>query len=267
MSALPARDQSPHLSPAAKLRAVPVEETASSSSVVQKVRLILESFRMDDNSLSLSEISRRSGVSKASVFRLIQELLGWGILERSGNQYHLGMRAFELGCRVPLMRDVRERIRPAMASLFSKTGQTIHLAARDGHDVVFLEKIEPESSATRASRVSGRVPLHCSATGKVLLAHAPRSVLFEVLQGGLEALTPRSITDTGTLMEQLSGVLANGYAVEQGEVMPGSYSVAVPVRDGRGTVIAALSITGPAASARISEYVRDLQRASVRISG
>ena len=99
------------------------------NSVLGKARLILESFELDDVDLSLSELSRRTGISKASVHRLAQELLDWGMLERSGQEYRLGMRAFELGSRVPRFRVLRDAARPFMESLHFVTKETVHLAA------------------------------------------------------------------------------------------------------------------------------------------
>src|SRR5882724_9240225 len=95
------------------------------NSVLGKARLILEAFLIDDTDLPLSELSRRTGISKASVHRLAQELLDWGMLERSGSDYRLGMRAFELGSRVPRFRVLRDTMRPYMESLHFLTKETV----------------------------------------------------------------------------------------------------------------------------------------------
>ena len=98
------------------------------NSVLGKARLILESFELDDDSLTLTEIVARTGMSKATVHRLNQELLEWGMLERIGLEYRLGMRAFELGSRVPRFRVLRDAVRPYMESLHHQTREAVHLA-------------------------------------------------------------------------------------------------------------------------------------------
>ncbi|WP_162253302.1 IclR family transcriptional regulator [Mycobacterium sp. Root135] len=154
-----------------------VDQAAGSNSVLGKARLILEAFQLDDGSLTLTELSRRTGISKASVHRLNQELLDWGMLERSGLEYRLGMRAFELGSRVPRFRVLRDAVRPYMESLHHRTRETVHLAVLDGLDVLYLEKVAGGPRAARPSRIAGRLPLHSTATGKVLLAFSPATLV------------------------------------------------------------------------------------------
>src|SRR5215216_823321 len=133
------------------------------NSVLGKARLILEAFEIDDIDLSLSELSRRTGVSKASVYRLGQELLDWGMLERSGTDYRLGMRAFELGARVPRFRLLRDALRPYMEHLHHSTKESVLLGVLDGLEVLYLEKIADSVQLARANRIAGRMPLHCTA--------------------------------------------------------------------------------------------------------
>ena len=109
------------------------------NSVLGKARLILEAFELDDDSLTLTEIVARTGISKATVHRLNQELLEWGMLERIGLEYRLGMRAFELGSRVPRFRVLRDAVRPYMESLHHQTREAVHLAVLDGLEVLYLE--------------------------------------------------------------------------------------------------------------------------------
>ncbi|MBZ6083690.1 IclR family transcriptional regulator [Streptomyces olivaceus] len=151
------------------------------NSVLGKVRLILESFSPDDGHLSLSEIARRSGVPKPSVHRLAQELLRWGVLERRGTDYGLGLRLFELGQRVPRHRILRDTARPYMEDLYQATRETVHLSVPDGLDVLYLEKVYGHGQVAWPSRVAGRMPLHSTATGKVFLAFGPRTLLDQVL--------------------------------------------------------------------------------------
>lgn len=235
-------------------------------SVLGKARLILESFRIEDVELSLSELARRTGISKASVFRLSQELLAWGMLERSGQGYRLGMRAFELGSRVPRFRVLRDTVRPLMENVHHSIKETVHLAVLDGLDVLYLEKVAAAAQSTRPSRIAGRMPLHSTATGKVLLAHAPASVFDDIVARGLSRETPATIVMPGLLAEQLHVVRERGYAVEKEETTAGYISVAVPLTGSSGMVLASVSITAPAFRADIPRYVRALSAVSARVA-
>lgn len=239
---------------------------AGADSVLGKTRLILEAFEVDPVELSLSELARRTGISKASVYRLAQELLAWGMLERSGTSYRLGIRAFELGSRVPRFRVLRDLVRPSMESVHFTTKETVHLAVLDGLEVLYLEKVAAAPQATRPSRIAGRMPLHSTATGKVLLAHAPSSVFDDIVARGLSRETPATIVMPGLLADQLRAVRERGYAVEMEETTAGYVSVAVPLTGSSGMVLAAVSITAPAFRADIKHYVKALTAVSGRVA-
>ncbi|MFI7062410.1 IclR family transcriptional regulator [Kribbella sp. NPDC050124] len=236
------------------------------NSVLGKTRLILEAFQLDDTDVSLSELSRRTGISKASVHRLAQELLEWGMLERSGAEYRLGMRAFELGSRVPRFRVLRDAVRPFMENLHHATKETVHLAVRDGLEVLFLEKISPSPQATKPSRIAGRLPLHCTATGKVFLAYSAPTLLEEVLARPLERLTPSTISLPGILREQLRKVREAGFSTEFEETAIGYCSVAVPVFGSTELLLGALSITAPTFRADTAKYATALMEVTRKVA-
>lgn len=234
-------------------------------SVLSKVQLILEAFGPDDEHLSLTEITRRSGVAKASVHRLAQELLQWGLLERRGSSYWLGMRLFEIGQRVPRQRILRDAARPYMEDLYQATNETIHLAVLDGLEVLYLEKVSGHGQITKPSRVAGRMPLHCTATGKVLLAFGPRRVVDEVLAGPLERLTPYTVSGPGLLLQELARARDVGYAVEREQTREGFMSVAIPLIGATGAITGALSVTAPAFRADVLKFAGLLNMVGRRI--
>ncbi|MCO1657309.1 IclR family transcriptional regulator [Pseudonocardia humida] len=236
------------------------------NSVLGKVRLILEAFGPDDEHLSLTEITHRSGVAKASVHRLAQELLQWGLLERRGSDYRLGMRLFEIGQRVPRQRILHDAARPWMEDLYQATGETIHLAVRDGLEVLYLEKVSGHGQITRPSRVAGRMPLHCTATGKVLLAFGPADVLDEVLGMPLERVTPYTVVAPGLLRQELARARDLGYALEQEQTREGFVSVAIPLVGASGATMGALSITAPAFRADVGKFAGLLAMVGRRIA-
>lgn len=235
------------------------------NSVLGKARLILEAFQHDDVELSLSELSRRTGISKATVHRLAQALVEWGMMERSGFEYRLGLRAFELGSRVPRFRVLRDAARPFMERLHFATREAVHLAVLDGLEILYLEKVASADSAN-VSRIAGRMPVHATSTGKVLLAFSPPTVLQEVLSRELVRLTPYTTVAPGLLLEQIKRIRANGWGLEQEEVVLGYCSVAVPLFTSSRTLVGALSIAAPIHRANVTAYATALTEVSRRMS-
>jgi DNA-binding IclR family transcriptional regulator len=236
------------------------------SSVLGKTRLILDAFDSDHSDLSLTELARRSGVAKASVHRLAGELVEWGLLERAGTKYRLGLRLFELGQLVPRQRILRDAALPYMEDLLLATQETVHFAVRDGLDVLYIEKIIGHRGLNQQSRVAGRLPLYCTATGKMILAYSPQSVFDEVVGQGITALTTRTTMSVAVLRQQLQRMRKEQLAVEVEETKLGYMSVAVPVFSGPNTLAAALSVTGPTARINVSRLTGALRTAGVGIS-
>lgn len=259
-------DMSEHVpdSAAAPTTAAPMLHSVASAlpeapnSVLGKVALILQSFTIDDEALTLSQLARRSGVPKASVHRLAQELFDLGFLERTGAAYRLGMRLFEIGARVPRTRALRESLLPFMHALHAATRQTIHLTVLQGREIVFVERVNSYGQAPARSKLGGHVPLHCSATGKVFMAFGPADLFDEAVRAGLARLTPNSAATPARLRAQIDRVRADGYAVEYEEVMQGFSSVAVPLYSSAGSLVAGLAVTGSLQHAEIPRFTRSL---------
>jgi DNA-binding IclR family transcriptional regulator len=135
---------------------------------------------------------------------------------------------------------------PFLQDLYERTHETVHLGVREGHEVVYIAKIGGHRQAKAPSRTGGRMPMHCTAIGKVLLAHAGEDEQAAVLTGPLERRTPHTVIAPGILRRQLSTAVETGVAYEREESTPGLLCVAAPVLkpDGR-TVVAAISVTGP----------------------
>jgi DNA-binding IclR family transcriptional regulator len=236
------------------------------NSVLGKAQLILENFTAEDDSLSLSEIVRRTGLAKASVYRLSQELLHWGLLERVGSDYRLGLRLFEIGQRVPRQRILRHAALPFMEDLLLATQETIHFAIHDGLDVVYIEKIIMHRGLSKESRVAGRLPLYCTATGKIILAHSPNELLTQVAAAGLAPVTRHTVTSIQVLVQQIEKARRAGIATESEEIRLGYASVAVPVFSSDRTLAGALSITAPTSRMDVPRLVTRLRTAALGIS-
>ncbi|MFE1109094.1 IclR family transcriptional regulator [Streptomyces rochei] len=230
------------------------------NSVLGKAQLLLAAFESGADRLRLSELSRRSGVPKASAYRLAQELVRWGLLDRHGETYELGIRLFHLGQRVPASAVLRSVARPLMTDLYTRTRAAVHLAVLDGTHVLFLEKIAGEANVLTHSYVGGRLPASCTATGQLLLALAPDGPerVAALVRTGLPVLTPRSVTDPEVLAQRLSRAQRQGYALEVEGVRAGYASLAVPVSMG-GQEYGALSVTGPVAQVSVNRWLAALR--------
>ena len=216
-----------------------------SSGVVVKVSAILGAFRQEHRQLGLNELSRRTGLPKATVFRLASEMTRCGLLSRSGTDYALGPRLFELAQLVPGRRDLREAALPFLEDVYVATRETVHLAILEGVEVVYIERLAGHRSGATPSAVAGRLPAHCTATGKALLAHAGIENTDRVIAAGLTPRTPFTIVLADVLRRELERVRHARFAVEREETRLGFASVASPVFSGDNRVVAAISVTVP----------------------
>lgn len=197
-------------------------------SVTSKVLAILAAFEAGPAALSLTDVAQRSGVPLSTTHRIVGELEAWGAVHRDpGGGYRIGMRLWELGQNAG--RQMRERARPILQDLFGLTQETTHLAIRSGPDVLYVDRIYSSKRVPRAARVGGRLPLHVSAVGKVLLAHEDEWFRETYLLRDLEALTPRSRVDPAVLRAELRQIVEQGYALAEQEARVESSSIAVPV--------------------------------------
>lgn len=213
-------------------------------SVLERVSLILGAFRIEDRTLGVTELARRTGLAKSTVSRLTAELVRLQYLERHGAALRLGIALFELGQLAATPKELRRRAMAIMADLRNATGQTVHLAVLDGHEVVYIEILRGRGTPRLPSRVGGRLPAHVTAVGKCMLAASPPSALEAVLARGLTRVGPATIIDEYTLRQQLAASAKKGLAYEENESARDSSCVASPVLDGGGAVVAALSLSG-----------------------
>ncbi len=242
-------------------------------SSVKKALDVLNFFTVDEYELSLAEISRRMGMHKSSVYRILRTLEAANFLRWDGDsgRYSLSLKILELANRVLGRYDLRTAAGPFMEELAAKTGEIIHLSILDRNEIVYLEKKGAGQVLTVATRVGGRYPAYASAMGKVLLAFLPEKRLQSVLEGTeLIALTSCTITDADLLLLELEKIRRQGYALDNEEAFPGIRCIAAPIRERSGNVVAAISATVPAqrlGSERIPELIGMVMETASRVSG
>lgn len=236
-------------------------------SVVGKIEIILDAFTIDDVELSLAELVRRTGLPRTTVHRICQVSTTWGVLERAGGgDYRLGLRLFELGQRVPRQRILRDAARPYMQELLYRTRSVVHLAIVDGLEALVIERLSPYRQPTRLTQIAGRMPMHCTAVGKALLANSHPSLLTEVLRAGLPRRTPRTISSALHLSSALERARETGVATEVEEMHVGYLAVGAPVLSSEKGAIAAVSVTSPLHGTTVEQLADLVKEAAAGIA-
>ncbi|MCZ2803648.1 IclR family transcriptional regulator [Modestobacter sp. VKM Ac-2983] len=220
--------------------------TPTGESVLARAVRVLDAFTAAEPGLTVGEVARRSGLHVATASRLVAEMVAHGLLERGpGREVRVGVRLWELGARASPTLSLRDAAMPFLEDVHAVVGHHTQLGVLDGDDVLFLERLSARDAVINYSRIAGRLPLPTSSSGVVLLAHAPRDLQERVLSGPLRPVTPAGFGAAAALRTALAEVRRSQAAVLAGHQHPDATGVAVPVRDGRSDVVAALSVIVP----------------------
>ena len=218
--------------------------SAPGATVTSRALALLGAFDEHHRRLTLTELAERAQLPMPTAHRLVGELVVWGALTRAPTgEYAIGRRLWDLGLLAPVQTGLRELASPYLHDLYGATLATVHLAVRDGAEVLYVDRLAGHASVPVVSSIGSRLPLHSTGVGKVLLAHAPAEVQRGVL-ADLGRVTPYTITQPGLLRRQLGRVQRDGYATTTEEMSLGACSIAVPIRRGF-DVVAALGIVVP----------------------
>jgi IclR family KDG regulon transcriptional repressor len=230
---------------------------------IESAGRLLDLFTPLSPERGVTEVAAELGVSKSKAHALLASLTAVGLLRRTdGGRYRLGWRVLGLSRVLELTTEFHRHARPIMRALHTRFGETVHLAALDGGQVVYVDRLEGVRSARiAASSVGSVLPAHCSAVGKVLLAGLAPDALQRLLHDPLETLTPFTMTDPGQLVGELEHVRLRGYAVEHQEAVLEVSCVAAPIVATGPRVVAAISMSVP--SSRFEGHEDSLRRAVV----
>ena len=200
-------------------------------------------------SLTLTELSARSGINKVTALRILANLEGRGYVERdeATGRYRLGVRLLQLGMRKTEGLDLRTVARPILKRLHADTDETVNLAIPGPDGIFYIDILESPLGLRMAATIGARDDYHATALGKAILANLPPAAQEETLRRQrLPKKTPRTIVEPGALARELDLVRKRGYAVDDEENETGARCVAAPIFDHRGRVVAAISVSGPA---------------------
>jgi len=210
---------------------------------------ILESFTKTEDELGVTELSKRLGLHKNNVFRLLATLEHRGYIEqnRTTENYRLGPKTLQLGSIFIEQRECRRQARPVLESLMEGTGETAVVAVLRANKVIYMDSVESGRTVRAVSRIGAMLPAHCTAVGKVQLAFLPSAEIERLFPD--RELFPKTALTLQTreeLINALTAIREKGYAIENEECDLEVKSIAAPVRDFSKNVIAAVGIVAPA---------------------
>jgi DNA-binding IclR family transcriptional regulator len=212
---------------------------------VERVAALLELLSQRKSPMRMIEIAQALDLPKSTTHGLLQTLQAKEFVVRDASQrYRLSLRLFSLAATALELVDLPELARPAMEELSGRTGGTCNLAVLDGHDVLYIEKVENRDSLVRlVTHVGTRIPAHVTALGKVLVGALPEAEREQWLaEHVFERMTGHSITDADAFRKDLQDQARRGYALDNQELHSAITGLAAPVRDHTGKVVAALSL-------------------------
>ena len=198
--------------------------------------------------LPFMAIVEKTGIPKASAHRLLAELVDLAVLhlDPTTRNYRGGMLLARLGASVTIDYDLRSIARPHLAALQQQTGHVATLGVRNDDEGIYIDKIEPDDFRIRLHSDIGKAfPLHCTAMGKVLLAHASADDVRRIAKRQLPSFTKHTITEAKVLRAELKQIRKDGYALDREEITRGLMCVAAPIFDADGQVSGAISCTFP----------------------
>lgn len=222
--------------------------------VLDRAVQILNCFTFEKRELSVSEITARTKLHKATVHRILWALEHNRLIRQSPEtgRCYLGMKLFELGQQAIARLDLREIARPHIEKLSQETKETVHLAILDDNQVLYLEKVEGPHALRMPSRVGRHIPTYCTSLGKAMLACLDNDEVRRTLRDeNFEAHTPSTVKSIAALLSDLGKIRRQGYAIDNEEIERGLRCVGAALKDYTGQMVGAISIAAP--TARLSD--------------
>jgi IclR family acetate operon transcriptional repressor len=241
-------------------------------SLVRALTLLNRVAESDDEGASLSEVAQQVGLPASTAHRLLLTLEQERYVRFAPDRklWTIGVQAFVTGCAFIKTRSLVGLARPRLRTLMEESGETVNLAVEDKGEAVYLAQVECREMMRVFARPGTRVPMHCSAVGKAILAGASDKSIAKMLhQHGMARLTVKTIVTPSALRQELVKVREQGYAVDDEEHAVGLRCIAAPIIDETEDIIAAVSVSGPMArigDERVSGLGRMLKDAARAIS-
>jgi DNA-binding IclR family transcriptional regulator len=247
-------------------------ENRESHSTLQKAFAVIKLLVETGYPMNAPDIGAQLDMNRQTVHRLLNQLEAIGMVRRdvARERFEIGPALVQLGLRAQNGNHTANLRRAVMQKLVDEVDENCNLGVLDGHEIVYINHVECRWPLRRQMEVGTRLPAYCTGIGKVLLAHLPEKTLEQYLSvAELKPQTEHSWTDPEAFREHLAEIREQGYAIGNQENLIGLLSIAVPVPDPLGRVVAGLSIHGPVTRLpedRARAFVPMLQEAAQTIS-
>ncbi|WP_110929269.1 IclR family transcriptional regulator [Bacillus massiliglaciei] len=239
------------------------------SSVKNALR-VLQSFSIDNPEKKVTELAKDLKLGKSTVSRLLATLASEGFVTKDSEtqRYRLGLSILNLNTIITSHLEVTRESALILKELVNEINETAHIAVLEDDNIVYLNRIDCKQPVQILSHIGRRNPLHCTSSGKILLAHQSQDFIDSYIDKGLEAYTPKTVTSQKPFKEFLQSVKEQGYSVSKEELRVGVCSLAAPIKDYTGKVVYALSVVGPVHRMNPSnEYlIRKVKKTALEIS-
>jgi IclR family transcriptional regulator, pca regulon regulatory protein len=220
---------------------------------------VIRAFDVDAPELTLSDVARRTGLSRAAARRFLLTLAELGYVRSDGRHFSLSPRVLELGYAYLSSLSLPEVAEPHLEALVAEVRESSSMSVLDGDDIVYVARVPVSRIMTVAINVGTRFPAYATSMGRVLLAGLSDAELDDYLEAvELKRLSPRTVTSTTALRTELQRVRDQGWAIVDQELEEGLRAVAAPVRDGGARVVAAINVSAHTSRSSIESMRRDL---------
>ena len=245
----------------------------SKAQTVQRALDILQIFIDHKGEPSIADITKASGLSAGTVYRILSVLRKNGYIINGGSRgkYLIGTKFLEFGNIIKNTLKIEDIARPFMQKLQKQINESVHISRIHGYEMSYLEIIHSSQVLRIVPVIGVGAPLHCTAAGKVFLAHLERSDLRKLLRKGkgLQSFTNNTITDVDELKTQLDRVREDGVAVDREECVPGVTDIAAPIMDSDGKLAACIGAFVPSPRAteeKIASLIPMVKSCALEIS-
>lgn len=252
---------------------MPQEQTRKTETIqsIERSIAILRSFTEVEPELRVTELAQRLDLHKSTVSRILATLQKGGLVGQNpeSGEYRLGLGLISLAGVALGRLDVRGVAQPYLNNLVAFTQETVNITVIEGHECVNIERARSPQPIRYEGWIGRRTPLHCTAAGKVLLAHLPTEERSVRLALPLLAYTSKTLTDGEILEDNLSQIRRQGYAIVHEEFEDGFSGIAAPIFNHEGQVVAAVTVSGPTyrmGPGTVEDFIDPLQETSHTIS-
>jgi DNA-binding IclR family transcriptional regulator len=212
-----------------------------------KALKLLDCFTYEVPERGISELAELNGMLKSTVHNIVTTFEKCGFLEKNAenSKYRLGIKLLQLNNTLYMTNDLRKIARPYIEKISEYCNESVYFGIPSEHEVIYLDAVYPSGITAGRSIIGVKAPLYCTGIGKAILAYLPADEIEQVINSGLSPFTQNTIIQHDKLLYELDGIRKRGYSIDNMEHEYGIKCVAVPVRNIRDKVVAAISVSGP----------------------